>query len=99
MQPLPRRGDGVTTVTDAFEWLDGKRRWHVPYDEVGQGPPCLAPLLVAMGAGTPPRSLAEMQALAALPGVQSVTLPGSLAFYDERPEETAAAVAPFLGPE
>jgi pimeloyl-ACP methyl ester carboxylesterase len=57
---------------------------------------CPAPVLVAIGAGTPPKSLAEMQALATLPNVRSRTLPGSLAFYDEYPDETAAAISDFL---
>jgi len=57
---------------------------------------CPVPLFVALGSRTPPKSLAEMKALAALPAVQSATLPGSLAFYDEHPSESAAAVAAFL---
>ena len=57
---------------------------------------CSVPLFVAMGAATPPKSLAEMLALAALPNVTSATLPGSLAFYDEYPDEAAAAVGSFL---
>jgi hypothetical protein len=59
---------------------------------------CRAPLFVAMGAATPPKSLAAMRALAALASVQSTTLPGSLAFYDEYPDEAAAAVGSFLAP-
>lgn len=55
-----------------------------------------APLFVAMGDRTPPKSLAEMQALAALPNVRSTTVPGALAFYDEYPEAAAVAVAAFL---
>lgn len=57
---------------------------------------CVAPIFVAMGDQTPPKSLAEMQALAALPNVRSTTVPGSLAFYDEYPEAAAVAVAAFL---
>jgi pimeloyl-ACP methyl ester carboxylesterase len=57
---------------------------------------CPVPLFVAMGERSPPKSSAEMQALAALPHTRSVMLPGSLAFYDEYPEETARAVAAFL---
>lgn len=57
---------------------------------------CPVPLFVAIGARTPPKSLAEMHALAALPNVRSVVLPGSLAFYDEYPDDTAAAVSAFL---
>jgi hypothetical protein len=60
---------------------------------------CPAPLFVAIGDRTPPKSLAEMKALSALPNVRSATLPGSLAFYDEYPEATATAVAKFLGLE
>ncbi len=58
---------------------------------------CPAPLFVAIGAGTPPRSRAEMDALAALPGVASAVLPGSLALHDEHPDFVAAAVERFLG--
>ena len=46
-----------------------------------------------MGERTPPKSLAEMQALAALPSVRSTVLPGSLAFHDEHPEAAALAAA------
>jgi pimeloyl-ACP methyl ester carboxylesterase len=57
---------------------------------------CQAPVLLAIGVRTPPKSLAEMQALATLSNVRTRTLPGSLAFYDEYPDETAAAVGDFL---
>lgn len=55
------------------------------------------PILQVYGARTPPRSCAEMQALAQLPEVQSVCLPhGRLAVHEEFPEQVAAAVLPFL---
>jgi hypothetical protein len=57
---------------------------------------CAAPKFVGIGERTPPKSLAEMHALAALPDTTSAMLPGSLAFYDEYPEETARAVSAFL---
>ncbi len=57
---------------------------------------CRAPLFIAIGAFTPPKSLAEMRAFAQLPGVEATILPGSLALYDEYPRETAAAVAAFM---
>jgi hypothetical protein len=60
---------------------------------------CAAPLLVLIGDRTPPRSLGEMEALSDLPNVRSEVLRGSLAFYDEFPEETAKAVAKFLSVE
>jgi pimeloyl-ACP methyl ester carboxylesterase len=42
------------------------------------------PILVAYGAETPPRSRAEMEALAGLPGIRSFAAPrGKLAFYEE----------------
>jgi hypothetical protein len=49
------------------------------------------------GAETPPRSRAEMEALAALPGVRSVQLVrGKLAVHEEFPDTTAAVVEAFL---
>jgi pimeloyl-ACP methyl ester carboxylesterase len=55
------------------------------------------PILVVYGAETPPRSRAEMEALAALPGVRSVQLArGKLAVHEEFPETTAAAIEAFL---
>lgn len=55
------------------------------------------PVLVVRGADTPPKSCAEMQALAAVPGVREVLLPrGKLSVHEEFADETAAAVADFL---
>src|SRR5215813_6057940 len=59
--------------------------------------PAAVPILVIYGAETPPRSRAEMEALAALPGVRSVRLPhGKLAVHEEFPDATVEAIAPFL---
>ncbi len=56
-----------------------------------------APILVVYGAETPPRSLAEIEALAALPNVRLERLPiGKLAIHEELPDEVAAAIMPFL---
>jgi pimeloyl-ACP methyl ester carboxylesterase len=56
-----------------------------------------APMLSIYGAETPPRSRAEMEALAALPGVHSVRLPrGKLAVHEEFPDATAEAIVAFL---
>jgi hypothetical protein len=53
---------------------------------------------VFYGAETPPRSRAEMEALAALPNIRSVRLPrGKLAVHEEFPDATAEAVDAFLG--
>jgi hypothetical protein len=55
---------------------------------------------VVQGAETPTRSRAEMEALAALPGIRSVRLPrGKLAVHEEFPDATAEAVEAFLGDE
>jgi pimeloyl-ACP methyl ester carboxylesterase len=56
-----------------------------------------ARVLVVYGAETPPRSRAEMEALAALPGIRSVRLPrGKLAVHEEFPDATAEVVEEFL---
>lgn len=55
------------------------------------------PLLVLYGAATPPRSRAEIEALAALPHVRTIRLPvGKLALHEEFPEPVAASLASFL---
>ncbi len=56
-----------------------------------------APILVVYGGETPPRSLAEMGALAELPDVRLLRVAGGkLAIHEETPDAVAAAVAPFL---
>jgi pimeloyl-ACP methyl ester carboxylesterase len=55
------------------------------------------PILLVYGAETPPRSRAEMEALAALPNVCSVRLLcGKLAVHEEFPDVTVESIAPFL---
>jgi pimeloyl-ACP methyl ester carboxylesterase len=55
------------------------------------------PTLVIYGAHTPRRSRAEMEALAALPGIASTVLPdGKLAVHEEFPALVANALRPFL---
>jgi pimeloyl-ACP methyl ester carboxylesterase len=59
--------------------------------------PLPAPTLIVYGAATPPRSRLEMEALAALPGIEACLLPrGSLGVHEEEPEAVAVAVCPFL---
>lgn len=56
------------------------------------------PALVVYGAGTPPRSKAEIEALSALPNIRSLGLPrGRLAIHEEFPDEVAAVIVTFLG--
>ncbi|SRR5579883_135403 len=54
------------------------------------------PLMVVIGESSPPKSRADMEALAALPGVQSVTLPGALGLHEEYPTAVVEAVKKFL---
>ncbi len=56
-----------------------------------------APILLVYGSQTPPKSCAEMQALAAVPGVQSVVTPhGKLAVHEEFADEVAPSLERFL---
>jgi pimeloyl-ACP methyl ester carboxylesterase len=56
-----------------------------------------APILLVYGADTPPRSRAEMEALAAVPGVRTARLPrGKLSVHEEFPDATLSAIEPFL---
>jgi pimeloyl-ACP methyl ester carboxylesterase len=56
-----------------------------------------ANILLLYGAGTPPKSRAEMDALAALPSVQArVTPHGKLSFHEEFPQDVLPAIRDFL---
>lgn len=55
-----------------------------------------APALVLRGEATPPRSAAEMEAMAALPGVEGQRVPGALSPHEEHPAAVAALVGRFL---
>jgi len=66
------------------EFLDRARRIGIP-------------VLTVYGEQTPRRSRAEIDALAATPGITSVRLPlGKLSFDEEFPDLAAAAILPFL---
>ncbi|MEO1403941.1 MAG: alpha/beta hydrolase [Cyanobacteria bacterium J06635_1] len=54
------------------------------------------PVMVMVGEQAPPASKAEMEAMAALPQVQAVRLPGTLGMAEEYGEAVAKAVLPFL---
>jgi pimeloyl-ACP methyl ester carboxylesterase len=58
------------------------------------------PMLMVYGNETPPRSRAEMEALATVDGIRSVCIPlGKLSLHEEFPTQVAQAVAPFLACE
>jgi len=55
------------------------------------------PITVIYSAETPARSLAEIEALAALPGIKASLLPrGKLSVHEEFPDDVARAAEPFL---
>jgi pimeloyl-ACP methyl ester carboxylesterase len=55
------------------------------------------PILLLYGAETPPKSRAEMEALAAVPGIRTARLSqGKLAVHEEFPDATMNAIGPFL---
>jgi pimeloyl-ACP methyl ester carboxylesterase len=56
-----------------------------------------APTMLLYGAGTPPKSLAEIEALARVPGITARRLDrGALGLHEEAPEQVAALIRPFL---
>ncbi|MDF5724734.1 MAG: alpha/beta hydrolase [Rhizonema sp. PD37] len=54
------------------------------------------PLMVVIGDSSPPKSRAEMDALAALPFVRSAVISGSLGMHEEYPSTVVEAVRNFL---
>lgn len=58
--------------------------------------PLPAPALVVIGEQSPPKSKAEMEALAKLPGVQARSLPGSLGLHEEYSAQLAEVILSFL---
>jgi pimeloyl-ACP methyl ester carboxylesterase len=54
------------------------------------------PVTIAIGESSPPKSKAEMFALAEVANVTSHTLPGTLGLHEEYPSELYNAVLPFL---
>jgi pimeloyl-ACP methyl ester carboxylesterase len=81
----------VRFVTGRLDPLDSR-------DElVALGRRTRVPTLLLYGAETPSRSRAEMEALAAVPGIRSVALPrGKLSVHEEFPGATFEAMDPFL---
>lgn len=54
------------------------------------------PVMVVLAGKSPPKSKAEMEAIAQLPGVESVVIPGSLALHEEFAADLAIAVKSFI---
>ncbi len=56
------------------------------------------PLLLIIGADCPPKSKAEMESIAQLPGMKTVTLPGTLGMHEEYAPEVAIEIRQVLQP-
>ncbi len=54
------------------------------------------PVTIAIGENSPPKSKAEMIALAEVANINSCTLPGTLGLHEEYASELSAAIQPFL---
>ncbi|MBW4645678.1 MAG: alpha/beta hydrolase [Goleter apudmare HA4340-LM2] len=67
---------------------------HSNFLELGRS--LTVPLMVVIGEFCPPKSRAEMDALAALPGVSSTLIPGSLGLHEEYAALVSEAILPFL---
>lgn len=75
---------GFDRIASRAEWLDLARSISDP-------------LLVVYGAETSPKSRGEMEALAAVPGMQSAVMPrGKLGFYEEFADDLVPTVSAFL---
>jgi pimeloyl-ACP methyl ester carboxylesterase len=78
-------------VTGALDPLEGRDGF------LDLGRRARIPILLIYGAETPPRSRAEMEALAAIPGIRSMTLSrGKLSVHEEFPGAVFEAMDQFL---
>jgi len=57
---------------------------------------CPVPILHLLAQHAPPKSKAEMTAMAELPNLQTIELPGTLGLHEEYPEAVAQAILSFL---
>src|SRR5262249_31789351 len=81
----------VRFVTGRLDPLASREAFLEPARRAG------VPILLLYGAETPPRSRAEMEALAAVSGIRTARLPqGKLAVHEEFPDATMNAIGPFL---
>jgi pimeloyl-ACP methyl ester carboxylesterase len=94
VRPRGARFASVRFVTGRLDPLDSRDEF---LDLARRTP---VPILLIYGAETPPKSRAEMEALASLPGIRSVRLPrGKLAVHEEFPDAVIEAIDPFLSRE
>lgn len=77
-------------VTGGLDPMDDREEWL----KVGRSLPL--PVQVIIPEQAPPKSKAEMEALAALPQIQEKRTPGTLGVHEEYASEVAAIAVPFL---
>jgi pimeloyl-ACP methyl ester carboxylesterase len=88
-QPGARYGAGAFVTGGLDPYLDRA-------DAIAHLQSLTIPVLIAIGENSPPKSKAEMFALAEVAGVTSVTLPGTLGMHEEYPVELYEVIHPFL---
>jgi pimeloyl-ACP methyl ester carboxylesterase len=77
-------------VTGGLDPVASRETFHSFFDHLQ------VPVLLIIGADSPPKSKAEMEAVAQLPGVTAVTLPGTLGMHEEYAPQVAAAIRQVL---
>ena len=80
----------VAFVTGALDPVQNRGEFLKLFESIS------IPVMEVIGEKVPPKSREEMDALAALPSVQSRLLPGSLGLHEEFPEKLAEVILPFL---
>jgi pimeloyl-ACP methyl ester carboxylesterase len=88
-QPGARFGP-VSFVTGGLDPVVDRASFHQLF------PGLNLPILVLIGADSPPKSLGEMQAMAELPGVTGQTLPGTLGMSEESAALVATAIRQWI---
>lgn len=88
-QPGARFGPAAF-VTGGLDPMDDREEWL----EIGRS--LTLPMQVIIPEQAPPKSKAEMEALAALPQIQVKRLPGTLGLHEEYASEVGAIALPFL---
>jgi pimeloyl-ACP methyl ester carboxylesterase len=88
-QPGARFGP-VAFVTGGLDPVVDRASFHQLF------PGLNLPILVLIGADSPPKSLGEMQAMAELPGVTGQTLPGTLGMSEESAALVATAIRQWI---
>jgi pimeloyl-ACP methyl ester carboxylesterase len=85
------RHGSVRFVTGALDRVESR----AAFLDLAKG--AKVPILLVYGAETPPKSRAEIEALAKLPSVRATRLAtGKLAIHEELPDAVADAITPFL---